>query len=109
LVILSVRAEPGTWWRSADRSIFDGTRDEQPPELIEWQQMFFDLLTTRLTPDWADERLANEAYERHNEGVRQAAAARGSRLLEWKATQGWEPLCRELGVPVPQRPFPHLT
>lgn len=110
LVILSVRAEPGTWWRSANRSIFDGTRDEQPPELIEWQQLFFELLNTALTPDWADERLANEAYERHNAMVRQTAAARGTRLLEWQATQGWEPLCRELGVPVPQRrPFPHIA
>jgi hypothetical protein len=108
LVILSVRAEPDTWWQSASSSIFDGTRDEQPPELIGWQQMFLDLLATRLTPDWADEQLANAAYEQHNARVRAAAAARGTRLLQWRATEGWAPLCRELGLAVPRRPFPHL-
>jgi Sulfotransferase domain len=109
LVILSVRPEPGTWWQSADRSIFDGTRMEQPPETVEWQQMFFELLRTRLTPDWADEQAANEAYERHNEQVREAARAGACRrFLEWRATEGWAPLCRELGLDVPDRPFPHL-
>ncbi len=109
LVILSVRPEPGTWWRSADHSIFDGSRDAQPPELVEWQQMFLELLRTRLSPDWADEKAANDGYERHNDEVRAAARqGRFRRFLEWRPTEGWEPLCRELGIPVPARPFPHL-
>lgn len=109
LVVLSVRPQPGTWWRSADESIFDGTRNEQPPELVPWQQMFFELLRSRLTPDWADERAANEAYERHNEQVRAAVRAGGcQRFLEWRPTDGWAPLCSELGLSVPDRPFPHL-
>ena len=29
-----------------------------------------------------------------------------SRLLEWNAKDGWEPLCAALGVPVPDEPFP---
>lgn len=110
LVVLSVRPEPGTWWRSADHSIFDGMRNEQPSqELVEWQHMFLDLLSTQLTTQWADEQAANEAYERYNERVRAAAAAGAcKRFLEWRATDGWLPLCRELSLPVPDRPFPHL-
>jgi hypothetical protein len=109
LVLLSVRVAPGTWWRSAKNSVFDGAYREQPPELVEWQQMFRTLLSTRLTPGWEDEKSANEAYERHNEQVRAAArAGRFRRFLEWKAADGWLPLCRELGRPVPERPFPHL-
>jgi Sulfotransferase domain len=109
LVVLSVRPQPGTWWRSADRSIFDGTRNEQPPELVGWQQMFLELLRTRLTPDWAVEEAANVAYEQHNERVRAAARAGACRrFLEWRATEGWPPLCRELGLPIPEWPFPHL-
>jgi hypothetical protein len=109
LVILSVRSEPGTWWRSADGSIFDGSRNEQLPEHVEWQQMFLELLRTRLTPDWAQEQAANEAYEAHNDRVRAAAAAGAcSRFLEWRVNDGWPPLCDALGVPVPREQFPHL-
>lgn len=31
------------------------------------------------------------------------------RLLEWKASDGWEPLCKFLGVPVPSTPFPRVN
>ncbi|KAI1176532.1 hypothetical protein F4777DRAFT_577830 [Nemania sp. FL0916] len=32
------------------------------------------------------------------------------RLLEWKITDGWEPLCKFLGKPVPENePFPHAN
>ena len=29
------------------------------------------------------------------------------RLLVWKVTEGWEPLCEFLGVEVPAEPLPH--
>lgn len=29
------------------------------------------------------------------------------RLLVYEVKQGWEPLCKFLGVPVPDEPFPH--
>jgi len=28
------------------------------------------------------------------------------RLLEWHAAKGWAPICRELGLSVPDFPFP---
>lgn len=31
------------------------------------------------------------------------------RLLIFKASEGWEPLCRFLGVPVPNTPFPNVN
>ena len=31
------------------------------------------------------------------------------RLLVYEVKEGWEPLCRFLGVPVPQTPFPHVN
>ncbi|BCL13248.1 sulfotransferase family protein [Micromonospora sagamiensis] len=46
-------------------------------------------------------------YERHNEAVRREVPA--DRLLEYRAGQGWEPLCRFLGVEVPDSPYPHLN
>jgi len=32
-----------------------------------------------------------------------------SRLLEYRAGDGWEPLCAALDVPVPDAPFPHAN
>lgn len=31
------------------------------------------------------------------------------RLLEWSVEDGWEPLCRFLGKPIPEEPFPHVN
>src|ERR1700712_1945979 len=31
------------------------------------------------------------------------------RLLEWTIEDGWEPLCKFLGKPVPDEPFPHAN
>jgi Sulfotransferase domain len=31
------------------------------------------------------------------------------RLLVYEVGDGWEPLCRFLGVPVPDEPFPHVN
>ena len=47
------------------------------------------------------------AYERHNREVRRCIPAH--RLLEFQASQGWEPLCAFLGVPVPGEPFPRTN
>lgn len=46
-------------------------------------------------------------FERYGDEVRKTIAT--DRLLEFEAKDGWEPLCRFLGVPVPDRPFPHLN
>jgi len=31
------------------------------------------------------------------------------RLVDYTAGDGWEPLCKALGVPVPDAPFPHVN
>lgn len=31
------------------------------------------------------------------------------RLLEWSVEDGWAPLCKFLGKPVPDEPFPHAN
>ncbi|MEX2525620.1 MAG: sulfotransferase [Gammaproteobacteria bacterium] len=42
-----------------------------------------------------------------NDAVRRGVPP--ERLLEWRAGDGWEPLCRALGLPVPDEPFPHAN
>ncbi|MEV0390335.1 sulfotransferase family protein [Nonomuraea sp. NPDC050643] len=55
-----------------------------------------------------DEESAVAAFERHVAAVKAALPA--ERLLVFDVREGWEPLCRFLGVDVPgEEPFPHLN
>lgn len=47
------------------------------------------------------------AMERYNQEVRRTVPA--DRLLVWTVSDGWEPLCGFLDMPVPSMPFPHLN
>ena len=48
-----------------------------------------------------------QGFEAHNEEVKRVIPA--DRLLVWDVTEGWEPLCEFLGVPVPAEPLPHAN
>lgn len=47
------------------------------------------------------------AYIRHNKYVREKVPA--EQLLDYKLSDGWEPLCRFLGKQVPAEPFPFVN
>jgi hypothetical protein len=47
------------------------------------------------------------AMERFNQEVQDTVPA--DRLLVWSVSDGWEPLCEFLELPVPDTPFPHLN
>lgn len=101
LVLLSVRASADEWWRSADRTIFPALRASSLDD--DWSR-WADRLIAGHIGSYTDEDVAKAGYEAHNEAVRRAVPA--DRLLEWRATDGWAPLCAALGVPVPDEPFP---
>ena len=65
------------------------------------------VLGTRFTKLMHDREAAIAAYERGNAHVRATVPAH--RLVEWTAKDGWGPLCKMLGVPVPAEPFPHAN
>jgi hypothetical protein len=46
-------------------------------------------------------------FKRHNEEVE--ATVPPERLLVWNVSEGWEPLCEFLEVPVPDEPLPHAN
>jgi hypothetical protein len=108
VVLLSTRGAD-SWWTSADATIFQVTRAEQPPDafLASHHKMATDMLRIRFTSEWRDEEAAKAAYDRHNAEVR--ASVPPERLVEWHPGDGWEPLCRAVGVPVPDAPFPHVN
>lgn len=107
-VLLSTRRDADAWWTSANDTIFTvgrRTAPEGPPG--DQLAMVHDLFAKRFTPDWQDEDAAKAAYEAHNAAVRAAVPA--ERLVDWQPGDGWEPLCRALGVAVPDEPFPHAN
>ena len=62
------------------------------------------LLRERFSDRFDDPTAMMDAFVRHNDEVRAGVPA--SRLLEWTVTDGWEPICERLGLPVPAEPFP---
>jgi Sulfotransferase domain len=54
-----------------------------------------------------DKAKAIAAYDAWADEVRAAVPA--DKLLVFKATEGWEPLCAFLGVPKPDTPFPNVN
>jgi len=102
VVLLSVR-DPESWWQSAHNTIFQ-TSLGLPNEL---RAMVQDLFAARFTSALDDRAACIAAFERHNAAVRKVVPR--SRLLEWRATDGWAPLCAALGAPVPNEPFPRTN
>lgn len=105
LILLSVRESGEKWFKSATDTIF-GAMEGSPDS--PWKEMVTELIfDTFAGGDLTDKDACIAAYEAHNDYVRKNADP--ARLLEWQATDGWEPICERLGVPVPSDPFPHTN
>jgi hypothetical protein len=68
-------------------------------------RMFWSELGT--FPDGHSREALIEGFNAHNERVKQVVPE--ERLLVWEVTDGWEPLCEFLEVPVPSEPVPHIN
>jgi hypothetical protein len=107
LVLLSTRDSAQTWWESMQRTIvptLSGAVAPDEPATARRRAMVVEMMNQRFTPGWRDPEQAIAAYERHNEEVRRAVPA--GRLVEWQPSDGWQPICAALDLPVPQEPFP---
>lgn len=103
-VLLSVRESAEVWWQSLDATILPIARLAREPGWNEGRDLLTLLERFAGTADWDDPALLMAAYERHNTTVR--ATIPPGRLVEWRAEQGWPPICAALGLPLPERPFP---
>lgn len=48
-----------------------------------------------------------ETFDKHSDDVRNAVPT--DRLLEFQSSQGWDPLCTFLDLPIPDGTYPHLN
>ncbi|MGA2321901.1 MAG: sulfotransferase family protein [Solirubrobacteraceae bacterium] len=120
-VLLSVR-EPEAWERSMRQTVWAVRHGESLIRLLSsaqahvdpsWQG-FLEMIDGLLWQDkgsfaggHAEPRQLIDAMNRHNEEVK--ATVPSERLLVWSVTEGWEPLCEFLELPVPDVAFPHIN
>jgi len=107
-VILSLR-DPKSWFKSVSNTIMGAMKKPDAnaggvvlpgifgPKLIGERTFGF---------DFSEEHMI-DVYERHNAEVKRTIPA--NRLLVFEAKDGWEPLCKFLGVKAPEVPYPAMN
>ena len=106
-VVLNTR-EPESWYESTRETLWkvDQALPWWVPKVM--RRMHFDIVWNgRFKGAFADRAKALEIFNGHLDEVRRTVPP--DRLLEWDVKQGWGPLCRFLGKPLPPAdvPFPH--
>jgi len=89
--ILTILAAPETW----------------PEPARPWLEMVTDVVIERSLGGKTGQEDLVAAFEAHEAAVKSEIAP--ERLLVFDVRQGWEPLCRFLGKPVPSTPFPRTN
>ncbi|GFF30442.1 hypothetical protein IFM61606_10537 [Aspergillus udagawae] len=116
-VILTVR-DVDKWHESAKKSVMRA-QDNHP--LFFWPMVIMDQLLrmpwrwSRLTMLkakhilWGNdfEKNGRRAFEEHYKRIQSLVPS--DRLLLYHVSDGWEPLCKFLGQPIPSFPMPHLN
>jgi hypothetical protein len=112
-VILTIR-DPRQWYRSVADTIYPISTGVPLwltlvlPRLRKGREMIQNIIWNGLfSGRFEEEEHAVRVFQEHAERVKQVVAP--ERLLVFEPKDGWKPLCRFLGVPVPDVPFPHLN
>jgi hypothetical protein len=104
-VVLTVR-DPDSWFDSVSETIFSegmqGSLKGSPVGAM-MQGVIFD----RFDGDITDRGYMTEWFARRNQEVVEALPP--ERLLVFSPKEGWGPLCKFLGVPVPEGVFPRVN
>lgn len=72
--------------------------------LAEIRSLMLNLIQIHWSRDFA--KSGEEVYHAAHDEVKTLMAARPDDYLEFSVLEGWEPLCKFLGKPVPQTAFP---
>jgi hypothetical protein len=106
-VILTLR-DPEKWLKSLEQTMMVHENNVKEamflPRIREFQRTYlnsFNVVRRSAPPG----ETSIEWFNRHNREVQEYVPR--EQLLVYKIEQGWEPLCKFLGQPVPDEPFPH--
>ncbi|MFD1189850.1 sulfotransferase family protein [Phenylobacterium conjunctum] len=100
--VLHTVRDPDKWFDSTQATIFapGSAADAQEGPMVPFFESFMGDLRHHLH----DRAYMTDYFLRHTEAVK--AAIPPERLLVFEVGEGWERLCRFLGVPVPAEPYP---
>lgn len=114
-IILNQRPDAKLWAKSAEESFwfffspwFKWVGLLWPSDRM-WYTLNMESIKLTKEKYGSDTPFSAETYNRYNEEVLAVAKARNREVLQFKAEDGWEPLCKFLGVKVPDQPFPRLN
>ena len=100
--VLHTVRDPDKWFDSTQATIFE------PGSLVTLQEgpmaAFFNSFLGDIRAHLHDRAFMTAHFRRHTEEVKRAIPP--ERLLIYEAGQGWAPLCKFLGVPVPDALYP---
>ncbi|TAK51541.1 MAG: sulfotransferase family protein [Gammaproteobacteria bacterium] len=109
-VILTVRPAEA-WWNSYSKTLMRAFQKSEAgidnPHMRGVSEMVLKSSRKTFPARMDDKEALLAAYRDHEGTVRKAFAGEPERLLVYDVKEGWEPLCRFLGVPVPMAEFPH--
>ncbi|MER9619723.1 sulfotransferase family protein [Mesorhizobium sp. M0207] len=88
-----------SWWTSIESAFQVTRRGQVEPDSLGGTLVFGKVFGGRV-----DRAHAIAVYESHRHDV--LTTVPPGRLLVHVLGQGWEPLCRHLGVPIPEQPYP---
>ena len=98
--IIRTRRDPDAWYKSFSETIgtlLSTSKDTESFAIAVINRKIFSGRTD-------DAAHCKAVFEAHNAEV--IATIPHERLLVFEATDGWQPLCRFLGLPVPAEPYP---
>ena len=109
-VILSLR-DPDKWYDSVMATIYRvssqglNAQEEAARARAEW---VYEIIWDRLFHQRMNDReYVKQIFNEHNEQVKKEVPP--EKLLVFEASDGWQPLCKFLDVPVPYEPYPRVN
>jgi hypothetical protein len=108
-VILTAR-EPEDWYKSFSQTIMKALLLPPPPDppLADHMKMVSEIITNQFFEGRIDNKdHILRVYRLHLDDVKRTIPT--GRLLVYDVSQGWSPLCKFLGAPVPATDFPRTN
>ncbi len=109
--VLLTQRDPDKWFDSVHATIYpvvESWQTREPGRFRDTMEMAWKIVVEQTFGGRLDDRdHAIAVFRAYEEEVRRTIAP--ERLLAYDVSQGWEPLCAFLEVPVPDTPFPRTT